>query len=148
MTNWNEVTNDTKDFSLQGVDTTGKVVSVYDGDTLRICFSIHDTMYKWNCRVAGVDTPEIRTKNLSEKRLGYVARDALRNRVLNKLVRVECDKFDKYGRLLVKIYDGPEWNECVNDWLIQEDYAKSYDGGTKTPWVINTNISWADIEDE
>jgi endonuclease YncB( thermonuclease family) len=88
-------------------------------------------MYKWNCRLTGVDTPELRTSNQKEKEYGYVVRDLLREKILNKVVQVECDDLDKYGRLLTVIYiDG----ENVNQWLIDNDYAFAYDGGTKRSW--------------
>jgi endonuclease YncB( thermonuclease family) len=58
-------------------------------------------------------------------------RDLLREKILNKVVQVECDDLDKYGRLLTVIYiDG----ENVNQWLIDNDYAFAYDGGTKRSW--------------
>ena len=48
-----------------------KVVSVYDGDTIKVVFPIIGSgsmkLYKWNCRINGVDTPELRTKNNLER---------------------------------------------------------------------------------
>jgi endonuclease YncB( thermonuclease family) len=45
-----------------------------------------------------------------------------------KLIHVECYKFDKYGRLLVVLFNN---NKSINDTLIKEGFAKKYDGGTK-----------------
>ena len=49
--------------------------------------------------------------------------------------------FDKYGRLLVEIYCNED--ECnVNNWLVDNNYAFSYDGGTKKSWkdYLENNI--------
>jgi micrococcal nuclease len=118
-------------FSLNGQSFQAKVVNVYDGDTIHVVFKYFDKFYKWNCRIAHVDTPELRTKNEEEKKKGYEARDKLRELILNKIVKLNCLEFDKYGRLLVDIY----LNEAnVNDWLVANGYAKKYEGGTKEAW--------------
>jgi endonuclease YncB( thermonuclease family) len=126
--NW----DDAIDFSFEGQTKEAKVLSVYDGDTVKIAFPLGDTMYRWNCRILGVDTPELRTRNLKEKEMGYMVRDKLREKVLDKIVNVTCGDFDKYGRLLIKITceDGDD----VSDWLISNEYAYAYNGGTKRQW--------------
>ena len=131
-TNWDTIT-DAPEFSFEGQTIEAKVVSVYDGDTIKIVFPLHKTYYKWNCRLTGVDTPEIRTRCKEEKVFGYKVRDCLRDKILNKVVTVKCGDFDKYGRLLIEIVCIGE--SCtVNNWLIQNDYAFAYDGGTKKSW--------------
>ena len=71
MVDWQQVNKQTKIFSFEGRKCLGKVVDVYDGDTVKIVFSLSDNeperLYKWNCRLINVDTPEIKTKNLKEK---------------------------------------------------------------------------------
>ena len=109
----------------------GRVIKVYDGDTIKVVFPIFNTPYKWNCRVNGVDTPELRTRDESEKKNGYYVRDRLREKILNKMVKVKCGEFDKYGRLLADIYID---KLHVNKWLIDRKYAFAYDGGTKKSW--------------
>lgn len=104
MTDWDSVDNRVPLFSLEGRAFDGKVVDVYDGDTVKICFPIFGEMFRWNCRIQGVDTPE---KN--------EARDALRSLVLNRVVTVVCGDFDKYGRLLVDISTKEQVN--VSKWL-------------------------------
>lgn len=108
-----------------------KVVSVYDGDTIKAIFPLNGVLYKWNCRLSGVDTPEIRTRNEREKKYGYIVRDKLREQILDQVVNVECGELDKYGRLLVTVYKG---EQDMNRWLIDNDYAFAYDGGTKQSW--------------
>ena len=106
---------------------------MYDGDTVKVVFPLQEKLYKWNCRIAGIDTPELRTRNKIEKAHGYMVRDKLREKILNKLVTIKCYDFDKYGRLLISIYCDNE-KLSVNQWLIDNDYAFKYDGGTKKDW--------------
>lgn len=136
--NWDEITDKTNMFTLEGQTIRGKCVSVYDGDTIKCVFPIPNTsdnrLYKWNCRLGRVDTPELRTKNQKEKEFGKKVRDNLRSQILNKIVELKCGEFDKYGRLLVEVvYDGKN----MNDWLIENEYAKPYDGGKKSTWIFD-----------
>ena len=129
---WSTIT-DAPDYSecMMNQTVEAKVVSVYDGDTIKAIFPLNGVFYKWNCRLSGVDTPELRTRNEREKKYGYIVRDKLREQILNQVVNVECGELDKYGRLLVTVYKG---EQNINQWLIDNDYAFSYDGGTKQSW--------------
>ena len=82
MTNLNNI-NDAPNFSLKDLVIDAKVISVYDGDTIKCIFPFKGEFYKWNCRLSGIDTPEIRTRCKKEKEYGYKVRDILRNRILN-----------------------------------------------------------------
>ncbi len=120
-----------KKFSLKDFKTQAKVVSVYDGDTITLVFVFANEYYKWNCRLDGIDTPEIKSKNNEEKALAIKARDYLREQILGKIVDIECGDFDKYGRLLIKlIYE----NQNMNELMISQGHAKAYFGGTKESW--------------
>ena len=88
--------------------------------------------YRFNCRIEGVDTPELRTRNKKEKAMGIKVRDELRKKILDKMVQVKCGEFDKYGRLLVDIIID---NTSITKWLIENKFAFSYDGGTKKSWA-------------
>jgi micrococcal nuclease len=131
---WANVTEDTAEFSFENQNIVAKVVSVYDGDTIKVVFPLHETLYKWNCRLTGVDTPEIRTRCDVEKQYGYKVRDCLREKILNKIVTLKCGEFDKYGRLLIEIVCADIEDCTVNQWLINNNYAFAYDGGTKKSW--------------
>lgn len=136
---WNSINNNTLKFSLNGLTIKGKVVSVYDGDTINIVLPFHlifggeNKFYKFTCRLINVDTPEIRTKNLQEKEYAIKVRDYLREKILNEIVTIKCYDFDKYGRLLIEVFLN---NQNINNWLIENQYAKKYDGGTKTKWFV------------
>lgn len=135
MIQWDLYDNNTNLFSLNNRLVKGKCVDVYDGDTIKLVLNIpfdKDKLYKWNCRMNRVDTPELRTKNKKEKEFGYEVRNKLREKILNKILDVKCLDFDKYGRLLVEIYT--EDKECINDWLIQNNFAFEYNGGSKKKW--------------
>ena len=59
-------------FTLNERLVKGKCVDVYDGDTVKLVLNIpfdEDKLYKWNCRINRVDTPELRTKKKKKKNL-------------------------------------------------------------------------------
>jgi len=115
-------------FTLQGLTKTAKVVKVYDGDTITVVFKHKDEYNKWNCRIYGIDTPELKTKNPKEKKAAILARDFLKDMILEKIVQIECLDFDKYGRLLTNVlYD----DKNIIKIMIEKNYGKLYFGGTK-----------------
>tara|TARA_B100000212_G_scaffold83326_1_gene60291 strand:- start:1224 stop:1592 length:369 start_codon:yes stop_codon:yes gene_type:complete len=113
-----------------------EVVSVYDGDT---CTCVVDlgfkTFQRIKVRLLGVDTPEIRTKDLKEKEKGYEARDWLRERILGKKVLLHTKEKGKFGRWLGHIWDLEEVNvleeNSYNQQMINEGHAKPYFGGKR-----------------
>ena len=131
---WDQVNDKVKEFGFDGEIKEAKVVSVYDGDTCKVVFPVLRKLYKFNCRIQGVDTPEIRTRDKKEKEYGLQVRDKLREKILNKVVWVECGDFDKYGRLLIDIKNPLLDSEKISEWLIKNNYAFKYDGGTKKDW--------------
>jgi len=118
-------------FSLKGMTYQAIVVSVYDGDTITVVFKFANKFYKWNCRINGIDTPEIKTKNIDEKAYAIKARDALRSKILGNIIQITCGDFDKYGRLLVDVI---YCDENINKYMIDAGFAKIYTGGTKNEW--------------
>lgn len=120
---------ETKKFTLEDKEFTALVTKVYDGDTIHVVFEYKGEYNKWVCRLYGVDTAEIRTKDLEEKEFAIETRDALRDRILHQEVQIKCYEFDKYGRLLATIIKD---DVNINEWLIEEGYAKPYFGGTKS----------------
>ena len=109
----------------------GKVVKVYDGDTITIAAKLPGTegpIYRFSVRLNGIDTPEIRGKSEAEKELAILARDALHELIYGNIVELRNVANEKYGRILAEVYLG-ELN--VNEWLISENFAVKYDGGKK-----------------
>lgn len=109
----------------------GKVIKVYDGDTITIASVLPNTtepIYRFSIRLNGIDTPEIRGKTQEEKELAIQVRDALYEKIYGKMVELRNVGNEKYGRVLAEIYlDG----ENINQWLVDENFAVAYDGGKK-----------------
>ena len=112
---------------------------VLDGDTIDVTIDLGFDLYKKErVRVAGVDTPEKRTRDLEEKELGIDATNWLKEKLESTLagddqlsIRTELvGGVGKYGRLLGWLYVGDE-DVSLNEQMITEGYAWAYDGGTK-----------------
>ena len=116
-------------FSFSGLKTYCFIESVYDGDTVTVIFFYKKEAIKYKVRLNGIDTPEIRTKDLDEKQRGYEARDFLRWIILNKTILVEFLHYDKYGRVLGTLFDSKK--NDINQQMIDLGHAKPYFGGTK-----------------
>jgi endonuclease YncB( thermonuclease family) len=142
---------------LEGLVTLCKVVNVYDGDTCKIVLELNGNLAKFNCRMAGYDTPEMRPPKSQVDRDKEItaakkARDRLKELVMNeereedgeerkgddsggKLIVVRCGEFDKYGRLLTELFlnegDIEKGVKSVNQMLVDEGHGYEYDGGTK-----------------
>jgi len=146
--------NTTPHFSLNGQKLWGRVVSLYDGDTLTIALNVFTGVYKFSVRMNGIDTCEMKSKNDKNKELAKNARSRLLslitgkdltetstwndrrkiNNILNKgmyFVWVECLDFDKYGRLLANIYSDENSTENFSQVLIKDKLAYQYKGDTK-----------------
>ena len=112
---------------------------VVDGDTIDVTIDLGFEIYKKErVRVAGVDTPEKRTRDLEEKALGIDATNYLKKKLEDTIagddeltIRTELKGgMGKYGRLLGWLYIGED-DVSINEQMIAEGYAWSYDGGTK-----------------
>jgi len=110
------------------------IIDIYDADTMTLEIDLgFNIKITEKVRLYGIDTPELRTKNKQEKKLGYEARDYLRNLLLDKDVTIQTikDKKGKFGRYLVVVYYE---DDNINNHLIDLGYAKEYFGGTKEKW--------------
>ena len=112
---------------------------VLDGDTIDVTIDLGFDLYKKErVRVAGVDTPEKRTRHLEEKALGIDATNWLKEKLEGAVagdddlvIRTELvGGVGKYGRLLGWLYIG-DAEVSLNEQMIEEGYAWAYDGGTK-----------------
>ena len=138
----NIITADTpEDFSNITYDNTvpfvppvtyGKVIKVYDGDTITIAAKLpypKSPIYRISVRLNGIDTPEIKGQTQKEKDLAKKIRDTLQIKLLNKIVQLKNTSSEKYGRLLADVYLD---DICINTWMIEQGFAVPYSGGTKS----------------
>jgi micrococcal nuclease len=112
---------------------------VVDGDTIDVTIDLGFDLYKKErVRIAGVDTPEKRTRDLEEKALGLDATNWMKEE-LNAAIKGDDELtirtelkggMGKYGRLLGWLYVGED-DISLNEKMIAQGYAWSYDGGTK-----------------
>lgn len=116
-----------------------KVNRVVDGDTIDVTIDLgFDLTKKERVRIAGVDTPEKRTRDKEEKILGLDATNWMKEKLDGAIkgddelvIRTELKGgMGKYGRLLGWLYIG-DAETSLNEQMITEGYAWEYDGGTK-----------------
>jgi micrococcal nuclease len=112
-----------------------KVENVVDGDTIDVIIDLgFDILFQSRVRLAGIDTPESRTRDLKEKALGLESKEYLKKYLKDaKSVVIKTEKMnssEKYGRILGWVYiDGD--TESINDKMINDGYAWGYMGDTK-----------------
>jgi endonuclease YncB( thermonuclease family) len=115
--------------------------NIYDGDTFSVLFHYNGELIKYKCRCIGYDSPEMKPllsneNRIHEKELAHKAKDRLEellNKHPEKLIKIECFDFDKYGRLLVNVWNMVD-DKMINDIMIEEHHGKPYLGGTKEKW--------------
>jgi len=111
-----------------------KVIKVYDGDTITVASKTPGTniVYRFSVRLAGIDTPEMTSKNNVEKERAIFVRDRLHDLVFGKIVLLKNLSMEKYGRILADIYLDDLY---VNQYMIDNQYAYVYNGGKKQAFV-------------
>ena len=116
-----------------------KINRVVDGDTIDVTLDLGFSLTKKErVRIAGVDTPEKRTRDLEEKTLGIDATNWMKEKLTETIkgdeelvIRTELKGgVGKYGRLLGWLYVGDD-EFSLNEQMITEGDAWPYDGGTK-----------------
>lgn len=151
--------NTTPEYTLRGMTAYARVTAVYDGDSMTCVFDIgFGTLYRYDIRVCGIDTPEMKDKDQMVKAYATRARNRMlsllcpsefsvtgtynKREIVNKLkknliiVHLTMHGIDKYGRQICEVR--PEaGEEQYGDILIREGYAKPYGGVyglTKDVW--------------
>jgi endonuclease YncB( thermonuclease family) len=139
-------------FTLNNINTYGRLVDIIDGDSLSIILPIYNDYFKFNVRLNGIDTSElhshkeelrhfaenaknelvkliIKTDNITK----HEVQDVLDNKLI--VVWVECLEFDKYGRLLANVYcfndKTNEYDISLSEYLLNNKFAYKYNGGKK-----------------
>lgn len=143
--------NKTPKFTLKGINSYGRLVSLHDGDTITVILPLYNNFYKFCIRLNNIDTCEMNSKLNENVELAYKARNRLFELITNKiidnnwkkkqietylddniyLIWLECLDFDKYGRLLANIKIKDSDNETLSDILLNEKLAYIYNGGKK-----------------
>ena len=112
-----------------------KVEAVIDGDTIDVLIDLgFDILFSSRVRLAGIDTPESRTNDLAEKKLGLEAKEYLKYKLKDaKSVKIKTEKIDsseKYGRILGWLFVDDQ-KVSINDQMIADGHAWGYLGDTK-----------------
>ena len=113
---------------------------IVDGDTFDCCLDLgfDVKLHKQRVRLAGIDTPESRTRDLAEKKLGLAAKARLKELCIGTL-KVKSLGKGKYGRILGIPYTEDGRDICQV--LIKEGHAVAYDGGKKKKVLITLQPS-------
>lgn len=123
-------------FTFKGKQFVATPCHIYDGDTFSALFHYRGEWIKYRCRCLGYDSPEMKPRmdaprRDEEKESAQKAKERL-TELLHKhaTVRIDCGDFDKYGRILVTV-----WNQVdtlsVNEQMLREGHGKVYDGGRR-----------------
>jgi micrococcal nuclease len=112
-----------------------EVTKVVDGDTIDVIIDLgFDIMFSSRVRLAGIDTPESRTTDKTEKALGLESKEYLKKNLKDaKSIIIKTEKMnssEKYGRILGWLYINDD-TESINDKMINDGYAWGYLGETK-----------------
>ena len=113
--------------------TQGKVINVYDGDTITIAGYVKNNskLFKFSVRLNNIDCPEIKSKNSSDKTeydIAIKAKNYVTDLILNEIVYLKNVALDKYGRLLADVYFN---NQNISNLLLLNRLAVQYSGKTK-----------------
>jgi len=115
------------------------ILKVIDGDTVDVDIDLGFGVWmrKERIRILGIDTPESRTRDLTEKVYGNLAKNFVKSYLPVGSVQVlqtEKDGTGKFGRILGKflVYDKKEDREMhLGDIMIREHLAVKYEGQSK-----------------
>ena len=122
-----------------------KLDRVVDGDTVDVNINLgFDISVHKRVRLAGIDTPESRTRDLEEKKRGLAAKYRL-NEILDQgSLVVESKEVGKYGRVLgvLTVYpDNLDLPINVNETLVEEGHAVEYNVGKKRKKKVEEEAS-------
>ena len=118
------------------------IVKIIDGDTVDVDIDLgfNVVLRDERVRIAGIDTPESRTRDLEEKKFGLAAKERVKEllgktRVLKTQINKSGeDMKGKFGRILgdFNVYDAKtdSW-KMLTQVLISEGHAVPYHGQNK-----------------
>ena len=114
-----------------------KVKRVVDGDTMDVIldlgFSVHHAV---RVRLAGIDTPESRTRDKDEKARGKLSKAFLKESIKGKKIVLKTkikDAKGKFGRVIAEVWAEFEKGSLrnINELMIKECYAVKYNAENK-----------------
>ena len=110
---------------------TVNVVKVVDGDTVDVDIDLGFGMVykKQRVRMLGIDTPESRTRDLTEKKFGKASKKHLKKLLeeAESITLISHDK-GKFGRILGELFIN---DISINQKMIDDHHAVDYGGGNK-----------------
>ena len=118
-----------------------EIIRCVDGDTVDAWVDVgFDMRIKQRLRLHGIDTPETRTRDRTEKKVGMMAKARVQELLeVGKTYPIWTVEKGKFGRYLARIYLDEARNQCVNDMLVEENLALIYFGGSKADVKIALN---------
>ncbi len=108
---------------------SAEVTKIVDGDSVWLEVDVGFRMtYRYNFRLARINTPELRASDPEVKVKAYEAKDRLAEILpLGSTVKIQTAKSGKYGRWLVEIWvDDGVSSRNVNDMMLEEGLAVEY----------------------
>jgi micrococcal nuclease len=114
-----------------------RVIRIVDADTLDLEIDLGFNVFTvQRVRLAGIDAPETRTRDFNEKQAGLESKEFVEKFIEDAekngyQIYVKTTLDDKYGRMLGRIVAN---NQCLNDLLLTNHLAFSYNGERKVPY--------------
>ena len=114
-----------------------KVKRVVDGDTMDVILDLgFDVHHAVRVRLAGIDTPESRTRDLDEKARGKLSKAFLKESIKGKKIVLKTkikDAKGKFGRVIAEVWAEFEKGSLrnINELMIKECYAVKYNAENK-----------------
>ena len=114
-----------------------KVKRVVDGDTMDVILDLgFDVLHSVRVRLAGIDTPESRTRDLDEKARGKLSKAYLKESIKGKKIVLKTklkDSRGKFGRVIAEVWAEFEEGSLrnVNELMVKEAYAVVYTAENK-----------------
>jgi|TARA_Y100000022_G_C13101199_1_gene306862 micrococcal nuclease len=114
-----------------------KIIKVVDGDTVDVDIDLGFGVWMKNQRIRmyGIDAPESRTSNQTEKRYGVASKRFLEGMCDDKnglVLRTHKDKKGKFGRILGELWRTTDYaDQSINEYMIEKYHAVRYMGQSK-----------------
>ena len=127
-----------KDGDVNMYEYKCKVKRVVDGDTMDVVLDLgFNILHACRVRLAGIDTPESRTRDLDEKARGNLSKAYLKETIKGKKIVLKTkikDAKGKFGRVIAEVWAEFEEGSLrnVNELMVKEAYAVVYNAGNKT----------------